>query len=87
MKSISKDLEPLHKDCEPIQNIEKVKIIYQDSCISPTDYGGPERKLPSLQGRKFNPNPKLLGTAEAYFVCHMGPKFKISLVYAFIGCP
>ena len=23
MKSILKDLEPLHKDCEPMQNIEK----------------------------------------------------------------
>ena len=23
MKSISKDLEPLHKDCDPLQNIEK----------------------------------------------------------------
>ena len=27
----------------------------------------------SLHGRKFNPNPKFLGTAEAYFVCHIGP--------------
>ena len=41
----------------------------------------------ALHGRKFNPNPKFLGTAEAYFVCHIGPKFQISLIYAFIGCP
>ena len=38
-------------------------------------------------GRKFNPDPKFLGTAEGYFVCHIGPKFQISLMYAFIGCP
>ena len=31
--------------------------------------------------------PKFLGTAEAYFVCHIGPNFQISLIYAFIGCP
>ena len=24
---------------------------------------------------KINPNPKFLGTAEAYFVCHIGPQF------------
>ena len=44
-------------------------------------------KKPSLHGRKFNPNPKFFGTAEAYFVCHIGPIFQISLIYAFIGCP
>ena len=52
-----------------------------------TDYGRPERKWPSLHGQKFNPNPKFLGTAEAYFVCHIGSIFQISLIYAFIGCP
>ena len=52
-----------------------------------TDYRCPERKWPSLHGRKFNPNPKLLGTAAAYFVCHNGPIFQISLIFAFIGCP
>ena len=52
-----------------------------------TDCGRPERKQPSLHGRKFNPNPKFLDTAEAYFVCHIGPIFQISLIYAFIGCP
>ena len=49
-----------------------------------TDYGRPLKKSPSLYGRKPIPNPKFLGTAEAYFVC---PKFQISLIYAFIGCP
>jgi hypothetical protein len=36
---------------------------------------------------KSNPNPKLLGLAEAYFLCHNGTKFKISLIHAFIGYP
>ena len=52
-----------------------------------TDYGHPERKQPSLHGRKFNPNPKSLGMTAAYFGCHIGPIFQISLIYAFIGCP
>ena len=51
------------------------------------DYGRPEREYPSLYGREFNPNPKFLGTAEAYFVCHIGPKIQISLIYAIIGFP
>ena len=38
-------------------------------------------------GRKFTPTPKFLGTAEAYFVCHIDPIFQMSLIYAFIGCP
>ena len=60
---------------------------FQYCLVKITDYGHPERKYPSLHGRKFNPNPKFLGTAEAYFVCHIGPIFQISLIYAFIGCP
>ena len=36
---------------------------------------------------KFNHNPKFLGMAKAYFVCHTGPNFQISLIYAFIVCP
>ena len=55
-----------------------------------TDYERPVSKLPSLQGQKSNPTPKFLGTAEAaeaYFVCHIRPKFQISLIHAFIGCP
>ena len=39
-----------------------------------TDYGRPERKYPSLHGRKFNTNPKFLGMAKAYFV---GPIFQM----------
>ena len=52
-----------------------------------TNYGRPVRKSPSLHGRKFTPNPKFLGTTEAYFVCHISLIFQISLIYAFIGCP
>ena len=51
-----------------------------------TDYRRLVRKSPSLHGRKSTPNPKFLGTAEGYFVCHIGPNFHISLIYAFIGC-
>ena len=45
-----------------------------------TDYGRPVRKSPSLHGQKSNPNHKFLGTAKAYFVCHIGPNFQISLI-------
>ena len=45
------------------------------------------RKLFSLHGPKSTPTPKFLGTAEANFVCRIGPIFQISLIYAFIGCP
>ena len=54
---------------------------------NPMNYGGPVKKLPSLHGQKSTPTPKFLGTAEAYFVCHISPNFQISLIYAFIGCP
>ena len=47
----------------------------------------PSKESPSLHGRKSNLNPKFVGTTEAYFVSHIGPKFQISLIYAFIGCP
>ena len=52
-----------------------------------TDYGRLVSKLPSLHGQKSNPNSKFIGTAETYFVCHIGPIFQISMIYAFIGCP
>ena len=52
-----------------------------------TDYGRPERNQPSVHGRKFTPTPKFFGMAAAYFVCHIGPIFQVSLIYAFIGCP
>ena len=65
------------------------KLIKMSGCtlMLTTDYGRPVRKSPSLHGRKSNLNPKFVGTTEAYFVSHIGPKFQISLIYAFIGCP
>ena len=55
---------------------------YEICIASHTDYGRPEGKEPSLHGRKFNPNPKFLGMAAAYFVCHIGPFFQISLIHS-----
>ena len=46
----------------------------------------PRAEIASTARPKLNPNPNFLGTAEAYFVCHIGPIFQISLIYAFIGC-
>ena len=65
--------------------ILSISSVTKKSMYVCTDYGRPERKQPSLHGRKFNPNAKFL--AEAYFVCHIGPIFQISLIYALIGCP
>ena len=36
---------------------------------------------------KINSHSQIFRWAEAYFVCHIGPNFHISLIYAFIGCP
>ena len=59
------------------------KLIKMSGCtlMLTTDYGRPVRKSPSLHGRKSNPNPKFIGTSEAYLVCHIGPKFQVSLIY------
>ena len=55
----------------------------KDFLLQTTDYGPQESKQPSLHGRKFTPTPKFLGKAEAYFVCHIGPDFRIFLIYVF----
>ena len=70
-----------------IKKLDIIAITHPLWMISFTDYDRPVRKLPSLHSQKSNPNPKLLGTAEAYFVCRIGPNFHISLIYAFTGCP
>ena len=62
-------------------------VIGVHALVTSTDYGRPVRKSPSLHGRKSTPTPKILGTAKAYLVCHIGHNFQISLIYAFIGCP
>ena len=78
-KRISLQSQELNKDCN------KTPLSYM--CWCATNYGHPVRKSPSLHGRKSNHNPNFLGTAEAYFVCRIGPNFKISLIYAFTWCP
>ena len=92
----SKDVEPtssglleLEQSKVCFHNVAKIflKMHYNFSNLSTTDYGRPVRKLPSLHGQKFTPTPKFLGTSEAYFVCHISPNFQISLIYAVIGCP
>ena len=62
-------------------------IMHPSFVVKTTNYGHPKKKWPSLHGQIFNPNPKSLGTTEAYFVCHISPIFQISLICAFIGCP
>ena len=52
-----------------------------DIVMYETDYRHLVWTSASLHGRKSTPTPKLLGMAEAYFVCHIGPNFQISLVY------
>ena len=49
-----------------------------------TDYGHPERKWPSLHGRKFNPNPKFIG--RSIFCLAHRPNFcpKLSLVWSLV---
>ena len=36
--------------------------------------------------KKSIPTPKFLGTAEAYFVCHISPVIQISLVFVRSPC-
>ena len=52
-------------------------LMKNSATVLTTDYGHLMRKSPSLHSRKSTPNPKFLGTAEAYFVCHVGPNFQI----------
>ena len=72
-----------------IQCFECAQYLFAPSLMAfqNTDYGRPVRKSPSLHGWKSTPTPKFLGSGEAYFVCHIGPNFHISLIHAFIGCP
>ena len=44
----------------------------------------PREEIAFTARPKFTPNPKFVGTPEAYFVCHISPIFQISLTYAFI---
>ena len=64
-----------------------IKICKNTSILQIKDYGCPVRKLPSLHRQKYPPTPKFLGMAKAYFVCHIGPTFQISLIYPSLGVP
>ena len=83
MNFIIQKLKNKHIFLKKLSNWAKLNsLILREREETITKYFAPK---PSLQ--KFNPNPKFLGTAKAYFVCHIGPIFQISLIYAFIGCP
>ena len=62
----------LNKTLHPIV-AKYVSQNYRNPSVSITDYGHPVRKSSSLHGRKSTLTPKFLGTAEAYFACHIGP--------------
>ena len=72
--------------CRIIYCTQQYLVCCNNHFTGNTDYGRPVRKSSLLHGRKSNPNPKFIDTAEAYFACHIGLKFQVSLIYAFIGC-
>ena len=47
----------------------------------------PREELAFTTQPKIQSQSQLLGTAEAYFVCLIGPIFQVFLIYAFIECP
>ena len=72
----------------PGSNLYHRTVSYEGGCgwwVLTTDYGRPVRKLPSLHGRKSNPNPNFIGKAEAYFVCRIGQNIQISLFIPSLG--
>ena len=69
---------PLQAGCKKNRVYSEPLVI--SFIIQIMDYGCPVRKLSLLHGWKSTPSTKFLGTAEAYFVCHIGnlphqPKF------------
>ena len=69
--------------CHLLANISVFKIYSHKSRTTDTRWGN---LLHCTAENQNNPNPKFLGTAKAYFVCHIGQNFQISLIYAFIEC-
>ena len=59
-------------------------------CSKSTDYGRPERKKPSLHGRKFTPTPKFLGTgkswSEALIFASTNPQYDDKLFIVHENC-
>ena len=66
-----------------LQSDDYFQSVYYHGLQTPSE----EIAFTVMYGQKSNPNPKVSGTAEAYFVCHIGHNFQISLIYAFIECP
>ena len=46
----------------------------------------PGEEIAFTEWPKIYSYSQIFRTVEAYFVCHIGPNFQISLMYAFIGC-
>jgi hypothetical protein len=87
ISKVVRDMKYVKNIAESISNFQGDVFDFFFCMASFTDNGRPVRELPSMHSRKSNPNPKFLGTAEAYFVCHISPNFQIFLICAFIGCP
>ena len=56
-----------------LQSDDYFQSVYYHGLQTPSE----EIAFTVMYGQKSNPNPKVLGTAEAYFVCHIGQ----SLIY------
>ena len=69
-------------------NFDKFQLLYKfDGIYHGLPMPGEEITFTALHGRKSTLTTNFLATAEAYFVCYIGPNFQIYLIYAFIGCP
>ena len=70
--TIEKDvLKMIKVTTETLITIKYTAFIFDFYCF----YHGlqtPSKESPSLHGRKSNPNPKFISTAEAYLVCRIG---------------
>ena len=80
--SISKNLI-----CKTVAKIEYWNALLPVSITNMNnheDYGRLVRKSPSLHCWKSTPTPKFLGTAKAYFVCHISPNFQIFLICTYL---
>ena len=64
---------------------EKQKIFMGDQVVHGLRTPGEE--IAFTERPKIHSHSQIFRQAEEYFVCHIGPNFQISLIYAFIGCP
>ena len=79
----------LYFDMQVIQHVNNFQFIFFISTWSFLTRTTDAQRGNKLHCKAENslPLPKFLDTDKAYFVCHIGPIFQISLIYAFIGCP